>query len=505
MNSSLQTVYDELCGFVRQTALIESISELLGWDERTMLPPAAGEYRAEQITHLSGLIHRRRTDPQLGAWLNELTGSSLDADPHSPSGTTIREVRRDYEKRCKLPQTLVEQLTRACVLGQQAWTEARKQDDFASFRPHLERIFQLKLEQAQAIGYADEPYDALLDDFEPQARTAEVAGVLAGLKNELTPLVAALVGSNRQPRRDILQRQYPVAAQEAFGRQVAEAIGFDFQRGRIDVTAHPFCAGMGPHDCRITTRYDAHDFPMAFFGILHEAGHGLYEQGLPTEHYGLPPGGYVSLGIHESQSRLWENAVGRNRSFWRHFFPLAQQRFPDALSDVGLDDFHFAVNDVRPSLIRVEADEATYNLHIIIRFELERAVLGGDLRVADLPGAWRNKYREVLGIEPTNDADGVLQDIHWSAGLIGYFPTYTLGNLYAAQFFAQADADLGGIDDLLARGEFVPLLGWLRDRIHARGQCYSAAELVVAVTGRPLSHQPLLDLLSGKYDPLYAS
>jgi carboxypeptidase Taq len=505
MNSSLQTVYDELCGFVRQTALLESISELLGWDERTMMPPAAGEYRAEQITYLSGLIHRRRTDPQLGAWLNELTGSSLDADPHSPSGATIREVRRDYVKRCKLPQTLVEQLTRACVLGQQAWTEARRQDDFASFRPHLERIFQFKLEQAQAIGYADEPYDALLDDFEPQARTAEVAGVLAGLKNELTPLVAALVGSNRQPRRDILQRRYPVAAQEAFGRQVAEAIGFDFRRGRIDVTAHPFCAGMGPHDCRITTRYDEHDFPMAFFGILHEAGHGLYEQGLPTGHYGLPPGSYVSLGIHESQSRLWENAVGRSRSFWRHFFPLAQQRFPDALSDVGLDDFHFAVNDVRPSLIRVEADEATYNLHIIVRFELERAVLAGDLRVADLPGAWRDKYREVLGIEPANDANGVLQDIHWSGGLIGYFPTYTLGNLYAAQFFAQADADLGGIDDLLARGEFAPLLGWLRDRIHARGQCYSAAELAIAVTGRPLSHQPLLDLLRGKCDPLYAS
>jgi carboxypeptidase Taq len=284
----------------------------------------------------------------------------------------------------------------------------------------------------------------------------------------------------------------------------AEAIGFDFRRGRIDVTAHPFCAGMGPHDCRITTRYDEHDFPMAFFGILHEAGHGLYEQGLPTEHYGLPPGSYVSLGIHESQSRLWENAVGRSRSFWRHFFPLAQQRFPDALSDVGLDDFHFAVNDVRPSLIRVEADEATYNLHIIIRFELERAVLAGELRVADLPGAWRDKYRENLGIEPPSDADGVLQDIHWSAGLIGYFPTYTLGNLYAAQFFAQADADLGGIDGLLARGEFAPLLGWLRDRIHVRGQCYSAAELAVAVTGRPLSHQPLLDLLRGKYDPLYA-
>jgi carboxypeptidase Taq len=242
---------------------------------------------------------------------------------------------------------------------------------------------------------------------------------------------------------------------------------------------------------------------MAFFGILHEAGHGLYDQGLPTAHYGLPPGSYVSLGIHESQSRLWENAVGRSRAFWQFFFPVAQQQFPDALADVSLDDFHFAINDVRPSLIRIEADEATYNLHIIIRFELERAALRGDLSVADLPGAWREKYREYLGIEPPNDADGVLQDIHWSAGLIGYFPTYTLGNLYAAQFFQQADADLGGIDDLLSCGEFGPLLQWLRERIHARGQCYSAAELAETVTGKPLTHQPLLDLLRRKFEPLY--
>ena len=503
MENNPPAVYDQLCAFVRQTALIESIEELLGWDERTMLPYAAGEYRAEQITYLSGLVHRRRTAPQIGAWLDELAGGPLATDPHSPAGTTLRQVRRDYEKRCKLPQTLVEELTRACVLGQQAWTEARKNDDFVSFLPHLERIFQLKRQQADAAGYADEPYDALLDDYEPQARTAEVAAVLAGLRQELTLLVAALTSSQRRPHREILRRRYPVAAQEAFGKLAAETIGFDFRRGRLDVTHHPFCCSLGPHDCRITTRYDEHYFPMAFFGILHEAGHGLYDQGLPTELHGLPPGSFVSLGIHESQSRLWENAVGRSRAFWQHFFPLAQQQFPDALADVSLDDFHAAINDVRPSLIRIEADEATYNLHIIIRFELERATLRGDLSAADLPGAWRDKYREYLGIEPPNDADGVLQDIHWSAGLIGYFPTYTLGNLYAAQFFQQADADLGGLEDLLARGRFGPLLGWLREHIHVHGQCYSAAELARAVTGKPLSHEPLLALLRGKFEPLY--
>jgi carboxypeptidase Taq len=260
---------------------------------------------------------------------------------------------------------------------------------------------------------------------------------------------------------------------------------------------------MGPHDCRITTRYDANHFNAAFFGILHEAGHGIYEQGLREDQYGLPLGMAVSLGIHESQSRLWENMVGRSRSFWEHFFSKAQARFPQALGDVSLDDFCFAINDVRPSLIRVEADEATYNLHILIRFELERALLDGDLAVADLPGAWNERYQKDLGIAPPGDAQGVLQDIHWSAGLIGYFPTYALGNLYAAQFFAQADAELGGLDRQFARGEFQPLRQWLREKIHQQGQRHTAAELVEQVTGRPLSPQPLMAHLRAKLGPLY--
>ena len=309
MENSLPAVYDQLCAFVRQTALIESIQELLGWDERTMMPPAAGEYRAEQITYLSGLVHRRRTDPQIGAWLNELADSPLAADPHSPAGTTIRQLRRDYEKRCKLPQTLVEELTRACVLGQQAWTEARRNDDFASFQPHLERIYHLKRQQAEAAGYADEPYDALLDDFEPEARTADVAGVLAGLREELMPLVAALVGSSRKPHRESFAAAIRWRPRRRSANSAAAAIGFDFQRGRLDVTHHPFCSGMGPHDCRITTRYDEHFFPSAFFGILHEAGHGMYDQGLPTEHYGLPPGSYRVAG----HPRVAVAAVGKPR------------------------------------------------------------------------------------------------------------------------------------------------------------------------------------------------
>jgi carboxypeptidase Taq len=495
--------FDELCSLAREAALLESIEALLGWDERTYMPPAAGPYRAEQMTFITGEVHKRRTNPRLGELLAELADSDLAKDPHSDAGTTIRQLRRDYEKRVKLPQRLVEELTRESVLGQQAWVKAREKNDFQAFAPHVEKLFALKREQAEALGYKDHPYDALLDDFEPDAKTQDVARVLDELRQELVPLVQAIIDSDRKPPVEILKREFPKPAQEKFGREAAAAIGFDFEAGRLDVTHHPFCSGMGPHDCRITTRYDEHFFPSAFFGTLHESGHAIYDQGLRADQFGLPPGTYVSLGIHESQSRMWENSVGRSRAFWRHFFPKLQAEFPAAVGDVSLDDWFFAINNVQPSLIRVEADEATYNLHIIVRFELEQALITRELSVADLPGAWREKYKQYLGIEPPNDADGVLQDIHWSAALIGYFPTYSLGNLYAAQFFEAADRELGGLNEQFARGEFQPLKEWLQKNIHHRGQCYSATELVQLVTGQPLSHEPLMRHLRGKLGPLY--
>jgi carboxypeptidase Taq len=494
--------YDILCRLTRETALLQSIEALIGWDERTYMPPAAGEYRAEQMTYLSGVIHQRRTDKHIGELLGELATSPLTRDKHSDEATTIRQLQRDYDKQVKLPQALVEELTRASVLGQQAWVEARKNNDFPAFAPHIKKLFDLKRQQAEALGYQANSYDALLDDFEPDALTADVARVLADLRKELVLLVQAIQQAKQRPDASILTREYPAAAQEAFGKAAAAAVGFDFNRGRLDVTHHPFCSGMGPHDCRITTRYDEHFFPSALFGTLHEAGHGIYDQGLRPELYGLPPGMYVSLGIHESQSRMWENLVGRSRAFWQHFFPKFRETFPSA-RDVSLNDFYFAINGVQPSLIRVEADEATYNLHIIVRFELEQALLSGDLPVNDLPGAWREKYREYLGVEPADDADGCLQDIHWSAGLIGYFPTYSLGNLYAAQFFEQADKDLGGLAAQFSCGDFMPLKEWLQRNIHHRGQCYTATELVQLVTGKPLSHAPLIRHLRGKLEPLY--
>ncbi len=503
MSASADTSYQQLCDHTRETALLGSIFSLLHWDERTLLPPEGASFRAEQITLLASLMHRRRTDPVIAEWLDELSDSPLAADPHSDTGTVVRRLRRTYEKQVKLPQRLVEEIARASVEGQQIWQRARAEDDFASFAPILKKIVELKREQSDAIGFDECRYDALLDDYEPEEKTSNVRRVLGGLRDDLVPVIKRIAESDRRPDLSILQRHFPGEAQQSFGRAAAEEIGFDFRCGRLDETVHPFCSGLTPGDTRITTRYDEGFFPSGFFSILHEAGHGMYEQGLRGDMFGLPPGESVSLGIHESQSRMWENQVGRSRAYWDYKFDAARQAFPDALRDVNPDEFFFAINDVRPSLIRVEADEATYNLHILIRFELEQDLIDDRLSVDDLPAAWNDKYESYLGIQPPNDADGVLQDIHWSGASIGYFSTYSLGNLYAAQFFATADKELGGLDAMFRRGDFDPLRKWLNENIHQQGECYSAAELVERVTGEPLSHRFLLDNLMSKLGPLY--
>ena len=509
MNSGSQTMtsesqsYELLCKHQKDSALLEGVNALLGWDERTMLPVAGGPYRADQIAFLAGILHQRRTDPQLGEWLDELEQSELVDDPYSSAGATITEVKRSYDKLVKIPQELVEALTRAAVVGQQSWVESRKADDFSMFADQLKEIVRLSKEKADAIGYEDCRYDALLDEYEPQASTAQVADVLKNLGEELGPLVQEIVESGHQAPREILERKYPIEDQKKFSRFAAARIGFDFDSGRIDETHHPFCTTLGPEDCRITTRYQENFFSSAFFGTLHEAGHGIYEQGLRAEWFGLPPGEAASMGIHESQSRMWENMVGRSLPFWEHFFPLATERFDEALEDTTLEEFYWAVNDVRPSLIRVEADEVTYNLHIIIRFELEQELFDDSLQVDDLPAAWSERYQHYLGVAPPSDADGVLQDIHWSAALFGYFPTYSLGNLYAAQLFEKAHSDLDDLNMQFAEGDFGDLFEWLRSNVHHAGRCKPAAKLVEDVCGQPLSSAPLVRYLRHKLDPLY--
>jgi len=503
VNAMHAASYEKLQDYCRESALLESVTELLGWDEQTKMPARGAPLRADQSSLMAGLVHARQTDPRIGECLAELRDSPLADDPHSDEGATIRQLGREYEKNLRLPQELVEQLARMSVVGQQTWVEARRADDYGRFAPILEQIVALCREKADALGWEECRYDALLDEYEPEAKTSEVRQALEPLGDALVTLLEDVVGSGREPPASLLQREYPVTAQESLGLAAARLIGFDFGAGRLDVAAHPFCCGLGPGDCRITTRYDQSYWPTSFFGILHETGHGLYEQGLRQDQFGLPPGRFASLGIHESQSRLWENQVGRGRPFWQHFYPIAQQTFSAALGDVPFDDFYGAINRVRPSLIRVEADEVTYNLHILIRFELEQALINGELDVANLPEAWNQQYREKLGIGPTNDADGVLQDIHWSGGMIGYFSTYSLGNMYAAQIFDAIHSEIGDLDTQMGRGDFGELLRWLRAKVHAKGQCYNSQELVHEVTGRPATSEPLLNYLRGKIGPLY--
>jgi carboxypeptidase Taq len=467
------------------------------------MPRGGAVHRGNQMALLAGIYHERATDPRVGELLSAVEGSELTDDPESAAAVNLREWRRTFDRLTRLPRSLVEELARTTSLAQHEWVAARAASDFGHFRPWLETIVALKRNEADCLGYEHDPYDALLDEYEPGARSRDVAALFDTLRTALVPLIAGIAGSSQQPDRALLKREFPIDRQRFFGEAMAAALGFDFSRGRLDVTAHPFCTGIGPGDCRITTRYETHDLGDSFFGILHEVGHGLYEQGLDPAHTGTPMGESVSLGVHESQSRLWENAVGRGRAFWSYAFPLARRIFHDALGDVDADAFHFAVNLVEPSLNRVRADEVTYNLHVLIRFDLERALLHGDLPVADLPAAWSGKYREYLGIVPESDAEGCLQDVHWSAGLFGYFPTYTLGNIYGAQFFARARDELGDLDEPFARGEFGALLGWLRNRIHRHGHRYRSSELVWRVTGSAPDPQPLLRALESKYGALY--
>ena len=383
------------------------------------------------------------------------------------------------------------------------WGEARKASDYSRFEPWLAKTLMLKQQEAECIGHQGDPYDALLDEFEPGETSEGIRTTFEALRGPLVELIGKVAGSKRKAPVEILDRPFSPAAQEKLAREAAVAIGFDFGGGRLDVSLHPFCTDLGPGDTRMTTRYNPQHFGDSLFGVLHETGHALYTQGLEPAHFGTPRGSYISLGIHESQSRLWENFVGRTRSFWKWLLPRTREMFPGALQGVSDEQWSFAINEICPSLIRVEADEATYNLHIMLRFELERAMLRGELSAHDLPAAWKAKMRDYIGVMPDNDASGCLQDIHWSGGAIGYFPTYTLGNLYAAQFFEQAQHDLGDLYAQFAAGEFAPLLKWLREQVHRHGKRFTGPQLARHVTGKPLSAEPLMRHLRAKAQTYY--
>ncbi len=483
---------------VRRLADISQAAQILEWDQQVMMPSGGAEQRARQMAALATVLHEKLTAPSLGDDL-----SALEADPGLDEyvRADVRETRRLRDRALKLPAALVAERAEATALAQEVWAGARAKSDFDAFRPGLERVLALTREMACALD-ASRPYDALLDDFEPGTTEDELKAVFADLKAQLLPLLEAIAGSGARPDTGILRRRFPRQAQEAFCRRVIGDMGFDMQAGRFDVSVHPFTNGTF-RDVRLTTRYLEDFLPAALFGAIHEAGHGIYEQGLDPRRYRDPSGGYCSMGVHESQSRFWENLVGRSRAFWTHYYPLLRESFPGLLDDVPPEAFYTGVNAVTPSLIRVEADEATYNLHILLRFELEGDLLAGRVAVRDLPALWNAKMKEYLGLEPPEDRLGVLQDIHWSAGLIGYFPTYTLGNLYAAQFLEQLRRDLPDLDERLARGELRSVKAWLNERIHVHGRRWPAGELCRRVTGEALSAAPLVRHLRGKYGEIY--
>lgn len=497
-------LFDAVCSTAREAMMLQSTADALEWDERTGMPIAAGDYRAQQVSTLRAMVHRLKTGSVYGENLQQLNSELDGKDPGDDQVATVRELHRDWDRDRRLPTELVQKTAEATVRGQQSWDAARKADDFGMFRDTLKAIVELKREAGQRLseGTDSTAYEALVDEYEPNARVADLKKSFDELRVPLVELIAQTKEAPNQPRTEILRRNYDIDRQRKFSQMAAERVGFDFDRGRIDETSHPFCTTLGPDDCRILTRYESNWLPSGLFGTLHEAGHGMYEQGLRRDWFGLPPGSYVSLGMHESQSRLWENQVGRSRPFWKWMFPEARKIFAPQLDDVSLDEFYFSVNAVQPSLIRVEADEATYNLHIIIRFDLERDLIGGELEVNDLPTVWNDRYESDLGVRPSSDADGVLQDVHWSAGLFGYFPTYTLGNLAGAQLFDAAVAELGQVD-MLCEAECQKLLEWLRNRVHRQGRCLSGAELVKQATGRELSADSLIQYLGGKLRGLY--
>ena len=501
MNDS-QNAYRELHDFQLETAYYQSLGALAGWDQRTYLPAKGHEHRARQFAALARLLHQRRSDPRIGDWLEAAAAAPFMQDPKSPEAANVREWRRAYERTRRVSEDLAVALARAQSEGESAWEELRRRNDWEAFRPYLERLVRLTREYAEAVGYQTEPYDALLEDYEPGERARSLQELFAVLGRETRALLDAILGSAKQPPAGVLEGDYPVETQARVVRELVGRIGYDLEGGRIDPTAHPFELSVGPGDVRITTRYFPNYLGSALFGAIHEAGHAMYEQGLPAEYWGTPAGEAAGMGVHESQSRLWENAVGRSLGFWRYFYPLLQSNF-SALANARLDEFHRAVNAVRPSLIRVEADELTYNLHIQIRFELELALFRDELSVADLPGAWNAKYREYLGIEPPDYKDGVMQDVHWAGGLFGYFPTYTLGNVYAAQLFEAAKADLGDLEEAFARGEFAPLLTWLRQRIHSQGRRYQPRRLIERASGHPPTAAALTGYLKKRFGNLY--
>ncbi len=501
MTSKQQTPYEQLKDRLATISDLGSVRTLLFWDRQTYMPTGAVPGRAEQAATLSRISHEMLTDPKTEMFLD----SAGEPDPSSEEGALIRRARRDYELAAKMPADLVARTSRVSALAEPAWVRARKESDWSLFAPHLAEVISLKREAAEFLGYEDHPYEALVNAYEPGAKKAQLEAMFEELKTGIVPLIRSVAERSREgeDRAAPLYGEFDEARQEEFGRTVISAFGYDWERGRQDRSVHPFCMSTGPGDVRMTTRFDGTWLSPALFGTMHEAGHALYAQGVDPAYARSPLDGGTSPGVHESQSRLWENLVGRSRPFWSHYYPKLREVFPEALKGVDVEAFYRAINVLKPSTIRVEADEVTYNLHILLRFELEVALIEGTLSVADLPTAWNAKMEEYLGIIPENDSAGVLQDMHWAGGVFGYFPSYAIGNVLSVQLFDEALEARPEIPEQIQVGKFSTLLGWLGENVHRHGCRYYPDELIEMVTGRPLDTAPYLYYLNKKFGELY--
>ncbi|MEQ1897167.1 MAG: carboxypeptidase M32 [Vicinamibacterales bacterium] len=495
---------EQLLGILGDIADLAKATALLEWDEQVYMPPGGSTTHGQMVATVRRLAHERFVADEVGTLLERATRDATGMDPDSDTARLLAVTAHDYDKARRVPAAFVAEQAQALSAGQQAWIHARATNDFPSFRPHLEKLIDLKRRYVGFFPPAAHPYDVLLDEFEPGTTTADVQGVFATLRPRQVALIREL-GQRPQIDDAFLHIPYDEDGLWAFSREVVTAMGFDWTRGRQDRSAHPFATGIGSDDVRITSRHTSGEPLSLIFGSIHEAGHALYEQGINQAFGRHSLGNATSLGVHESQSRLWENLVGRSLPFWTHFYPALQRRFPSQLSNVTLDRFYRAINRVQPSLIRVEADEATYNLHVMLRVELEISLVEGRLQVKDLPDAWRSAMQDYLGLTPANDTTGVLQDIHWSIGAFGYFATYTLGNLISAQLWNTFGASQPTRDADVANGNFAPLLTWLRESVHQHGRKYLPKEIVQRATGSGLDPEPYLQYLEQKYRAVYGA
>ncbi len=494
--AELQRLLGEVSDLGRSAAL-------LAWDERTMMPPGGAQARAEQLSTLARVAHERFTSNEVGRALDGLREWAESHPYESDEASLVRVAWRDWEKARRVPAELRAEMTHAASLGQQAWEGARAESDFTAFLPFLERNIELRRRYISCFEGFDHPYDPLLDDFEPEAKTAEVGVVLSELRDGLRPLVSGIAAAGDIVDSSCLHGEVPLAEQRELGRRLVAGLPIDDDEWRLDSTVHPFAISISPSDIRLTTRYEENYIGTAIWSVIHEAGHGIYENGLPNEHRRNPLCDPVSLGFHESQSRMWENWVGRGRPYLRSILPLLRDAAPTQFANVDAEQLYRAANRVEPSLIRVEADEVTYNLHVAMRFELEVEIFEDQLSPADLPEAWNARVEDYLGLEVPDDASGVLQDVHWAGGSFGYFPTYSLGNVIAAQLWERILGEIPDLESLIAAGELVPLRDWLRENLHAYGARFTPPEMIERLTGGGLDVAPLLDQLSAKYGELY--